>query len=526
MIRRHFARAAVWALLLATAFSASAGDESPNPVDTGGEFIVRMKSENIPPSLPGQFLRRVDARTVVVRLPLSENIPGNSPQTMRAPSTPGLPEMLRENDDILFAEPNHPGYFAALPPVPAPDDPGFGQQWWLGAVGAQSLWAVHSGEGSLVAVVDSGVDVLHPDLAPNIVPGGYNFGDDNEDLSDYFGHGTAVAGAVAAVCGNGLGGCGLAPRAGILPLKINAGGEAIFLSDRLASAVRYAADHGAKIINLSVYVTQETELVREAIQAALDRGIIVVAAAGNNYGGPVAFPANMPGVVAVAASTRDGKLLDASNIGPEIAVAAPGENIYSTAPGGTYGLFTGTSMSAPIVSATLAAMSAASPFLPAQTLIALLKRPAHPLQGRDIGIADAGASADLLLPRLFPVKAQYRADEAAEVSWTLPPVGRGADIYVAATTPEGEVSFSADGGWHPVAQTGYLPFVRGISIGASGAPAMSGVLFGDGGLYPALPLEGLPPGAYAWRIAVFVEDENGNARLIGAINHDAMEILP
>ncbi len=541
MTRRYFVRAAAFvpALLVFFAAFVSAPANAADAVSGGvsgitdGEFIVRLKSENVPSSLPGTLLRRVDSRTVVMRLGNFENASGNTLQRYSSGNASPL-EALRGNGNVLFAEPNYLGYFAALPPVPVPNDPAFGQQWWLPAVGAQSLWAINSGQGSIVAVVDSGVDVRHPDLAPNIVAGGYDFGDDDDDPSDSFGHGTAVAGVLAAACGNGAGGCGLAPRAGILPLKINPGGSSTFHSDRLARAVRYAADHGARVINLSVYVTQETELVREAIRYALDRGVIVVAAAGNDHGGPVAFPANMSGVIAVAASSRDGGLLASSNDGPEIAVAAPGDEIYSTAPNGAYGVFTGTSMATPMVSATLAAMTSASPFLPTRTLTALLAQSARPLNGtpdKGYGIVDAGKSAGLLLPRLIPGKTQYRTNEAAEVSYTLPPVVHKVDLYVAAATPEGEFSLTADGGWHAVAQSGYLPLVRDFPLGGENnngntAPAMSGTLFGDDGIYPALPLSGLPPGAYSWRIALVAHDEQGNARLIGAINSDAMQVLP
>jgi subtilisin family serine protease len=271
-----------------------------------------------------------------------------------------------------------------------PDDPRFARQWQLlhdDVMGARSAWHVTRGGAVTVAVVDTGVDLTHPDLAaslwtnPHEVAGngvdddGDGFVDDvhGADLiardgepTDRNGHGTHVAGIVAARGDNDIGIAGLAWRARIMAVRaVDASGDADPVA--VAEGVRYAVAHGARIVLLAMAGTNPGPYLGDAVRAASDAGALVVCAAGN--GGvdldvqPV-FPASydVPGVISVAATGRSGRLSGLSNLGARgVDIAAPGDAILSTADGGGYARRSGTSMAAATVAGALALMSAAAP---------------------------------------------------------------------------------------------------------------------------------------------------------------------
>jgi len=403
---------------------------------------------------------------------------------------------LRADPTVEYAEPNYLGEFADLPPpVATPNDPGFAGAWWLATVGAQQAWAVSSGNGVKIAVVDTGADLAHPDLQANLLPG-YNFGDSNAKPQDQLGHGTRVTGIVAGIRGNALGASGLAPLAKIVPVKINVGGSGTFDSATLAQSIDYATPQGAKVINLSLTVDQDTQTVTLAIQRAQAAGIIVVAATGND-GGPVEFPATLPNVIAVAATNQDGTLASYSSTGAGVTLAAPGTGIFTTLLGGATGIGgSGTSYSAPMVTATVANMLAVEPRLSPQRLIAQLQATTRPVQGslQTYGILDAGSCLLSLLPNLTVVKNAGNMS----VAFNLPVTGGPDSIYVGIGTPFGDFTLQADTGFSPVTASGYRP----IAVGYDNAAVLSGLLFGTGGVFPAIALAGLPAGSYVWRIAL------------------------
>lgn len=270
----------------------------------------------------------------------------------------------------------------------ATPDPLLASQWALSdpaAIGAAEAWTQSSGAGVLVAVLDTGVQLDHPDLAANIwtnpreVPGngrdddasgviddvhGANMFDMSANVSDDNGHGTHVAGIVAAVRDNGIGGSGLAPGATILPVKVLDAAMSGTTS-QLARGIRYAVDRGARIINVSVNTDIATPDLGAVVRYAAERGAIVVASAGNNgrnidlFG---SYPAALPDpvVISVAAQARSGGLWKQSNTGLlAVDLAAPGEQIVSTSRGSSYQIRIGTSAAAPFVSASLALLLAA-----------------------------------------------------------------------------------------------------------------------------------------------------------------------
>ncbi len=513
MVSRLIPRFLFVAALVVAAAIASSPLRAGEAVRVPDEIIVKYKSSNRFAE-HGQVLRRVNRQTEVLRHD------GGRFRAAGKGKWDSLHEKIariKKDPNVLYAEPNYLGRFEETVPLP-PSDPSYASQWWLPAVGDRTMWALGRGNGVIVAVIDTGVDLTHPDLVANLLSNGYNFGDGNAIPQDVLGHGTKVAGIIAAGQNNGIGVSGLAPQAQILPIKINPGGEGTFTSDRLATAIDYAVSRGARVINLSLTVDQQTQTVQDAILSALSRGVIMVAAAGNEAS-PVAFPANMSGVIGVAATDQSVKLASFSNSGPEISVAAPGVNIYSTVLGGSYGDGSGTSFAAPIVAATIANMLAINPVLPVSGFAQYLRDNADAISGGTypFGNLNAGKAGNSLVPHLVLSKQQFSSLESLPVNYTLPPTGGAVDIYVAVATPLGEFALHPDGRWTAVAESGYVP----IALGYSAATTAAGTLFGSGGIFGAIPLTAFPNGAYTWRIALV---GNASGKIVGDVITTTMSL--
>jgi serine protease len=215
-----------------------------------------------------------------------------------------------------------------------PDDPLYKEQWHLARVGAEAAWEYACGQGVSVAVIDTGVACYDAppfsrgtDLAGTRCEGGYNFIDDNDSAYDDQGHGTHVAGTVAQTTNNGKGVAGLAFCARVMPVKVLNGYGWGSTAD-VAEGIRWAADHGAQVINLSLGSPSPSALMKDAVQHALDKGVIVVAAAGNEgEEDSVGYPAAYPGVIAVSATDAKDDLAWFSSRGPQVTIAAPGVKV-------------------------------------------------------------------------------------------------------------------------------------------------------------------------------------------------------
>jgi subtilisin family serine protease len=253
-----------------------------------------------------------------------------------------------------------------------PSDPLLAQLWGWYRVGADKAFEANvTGSDIVVAVLDSGIDLDHPDLADNIVDG-WNFVDNNSDVSDLDNHGSMVSGIIAAIASNGVGLVGVAPEAKIMPLKVidDDGGN---LRD-VASAIRFATDNGAKIITMSFsgQYTRFSTSTERAIDYASRQGCILVAAVGNDNSGDLVFPASYDQVIAVSAIDEDDVMADFSNFGSYVDFCAPGVNIVSTGKNGGYFVANGTSFAAPFVSGLVALMLSENPSLSAEEVRANL----------------------------------------------------------------------------------------------------------------------------------------------------------
>ena len=314
---------------------------------------------------------------------------------------------------------------AIAPPVHAAADPLLAQQWGLFAIGADHVWTTTTGQGVIVAVVDSGSGP-HPDLAENLLSGRSIIGtvesQDGKDI-DASGHGTHVAGIIAAVANNGIGGSGVAPNAKILPIQVldQAGqGDA----RDVAAGVRFAADNGARVINLSLGGATESSSLTQAITYANDKGVLVVAAAGN--GGAAdkpKWPASLDLTLAVTAVDQANNATSFDQRGDYIDLSAPGANIVSTAKG-DYVTLSGTSMAAGFVAGAAALLFAAEPRVTNAQVRDILLRTATDIgePGRDVTFG-AGlinmVAALAELQRMYPPIAAPQLAAVGHVGETL-----------------------------------------------------------------------------------------------------------
>lgn len=265
-----------------------------------------------------------------------------------------------------------------------PNDSIWPEQWGLQLIGLPDAWEVTVGSPAIkVAVLDSGVDSSHPDLRGAVLPG-YDFVNGDGAPDDDNGHGTAVAGVIAARTNNGTGASGVCWTCSILPVKVlsNTGhGE---MSD-VAKGIVYAADHGARVINLSLGGAVASELVSDAVQYATEKGVVLVGAAGNAGANTPYYPAADPSVVSVAATDRSDRLYSWSNHGAWVSVTAPGCNIgpiknggFEQVSGPGYADFCGTSSATPIVSGLAGLALAARPDATPAEIVDALRRSTTP----------------------------------------------------------------------------------------------------------------------------------------------------
>ncbi len=283
------------------------------------------------------------------------------------------------------------------------NDAFFGRQWQLSKVGIDRVWDITTGSDLIVAVIDTGVDLNHADLAdkfwanPGEVPNnnidddnngytddylGYDFVDHDSTPQDLHGHGTGIASIIAARSNNGVGISGINWQARIMALRaLNSIGGGDF--ETVATAIRYAADNGARVINMSFGSFSDMSVLASAIDYATSRNVVIVAAVGNNSTSTIYYPAAYPQVVAVSSLSRTDQLSGFSNYGSGVDIAAPGEHIpvadiSSSAPS-VYAEGAGSSFAAAVVTGTVSLMLAKNPALTPAQVETILKLTADDL---------------------------------------------------------------------------------------------------------------------------------------------------
>lgn len=322
---------------------------------------------------------------------------------------------LRKNRKLKYVELD-----MAVTPAATVSDPNYTKSWALPKIQAPTAWDSANGASVVIAVLDTGVEASHPDLAANMVPG-WNFYDNNSNTSDPNGHGTAVAGAAAAAANNGKGSAGVAWGAKIMPVRI-ASPDAYAYWSTVAQGIYWAADNGAKVANISYNGVSGSSTVQSAAQYMRNKGGVVIVAAGNS-GGLENIAANDT-LLSVAATDENDARTSFSSYGAYVDLAAPGINIYTPYTGGSYINAWGTSFSSPIVAATAALMMSANNKLGPADIDRILKTTAVDLgaAGADqyygAGRVDAGRA-------VAAAKSYVAADtQAPTISITSPTGGR------------------------------------------------------------------------------------------------------
>lgn len=263
------------------------------------------------------------------------------------------PGVLRIDEDVeVYAIGKPP---AAQPPQSTP--------WGIPTVGAPSVWPTASGAGSKVAILDTGIDLSHPDLQANVV-GGVNFVSPAKSANDDNGHGSHVAGTVAA-SDNTIGVVGVAPTASLYAVKVlNRNGSGTLSG--IIAGLDWAVQNSMNVVNMSLGTSSDVQSFHDACDAARAAGVLLVAAAGNSGDGdPATVEAGYPGayasVLSVAALNQSGATASWSSSGPTLDLAAPGVSVPSTYKGGSYATLSGTSMASPHVAGVAALLFSARP---------------------------------------------------------------------------------------------------------------------------------------------------------------------
>lgn len=267
-------------------------------------------------------------------------------------------QRLSRRTEVRFAEVDQ----AFAPEAADPNDPLYGSQWHLPKMGCAAAWDWSTGAGVTIAVLDTGVNASHEDLAGQLLPG-WNFYDDTGDVSDVHGHGTKVTGVAGARTNNGVGVACCAPDAKILPIRVSDTSGYAWAST-ISEGLVWAADQGARVANLSFAGVAGSATITAAAEYVRGKGGVVVAGAGNSAG--FVSTAENTSIISVSGTTSADLLWSGSSYGNYVDVSAPAQSIYTTTSGGGYNYGTGTSYAGPNACGVLALMIAAQPALSPQ----------------------------------------------------------------------------------------------------------------------------------------------------------------
>ena len=326
-------------------------------------------------------------------------------------------EALNNNPLVEYAEPNFLAEELIEPNDPAWVSPN--AQWGLKKIGAAAAWDISRGDaGTTVAISDSGMMLDHEDLTGKAVDS-WNVLTNTTDVTDVNGHGTIVSGIAAALTDNAKGIAALGWLNPIMPVKAIRDDGNIYYSDG-AKTIIYAADHSAKVINMSWGGTSSSLTLQDAINYAWGKGMVLAAASGNSGTLGVYFPARADNVIAVGATDGSDLKANFSSFGPELDVTAPGVGIYSTAINGSYGPFSGTSVATPFVSALSVLIFSANPGLSNAQVVDIITSTA-------LDLGDTGWDEMYGWGR---IQADMALQEVVGVGTTAPP----ADITLPATS--------------------------------------------------------------------------------------------
>lgn len=291
---------------------------------------------------------------------------------------------FKKRANTEYAEPN---YLLMQNETALPNDLLYTEnyQWNLPVIGTEQGWAISKGKENIeIAIVDTGVDLDHPDLKNRLVKG-FNLIDENREPDDDNGHGTHVAGIIASETNNSEGTAGMTWYNKIMPVKAM-GAKGYGTTFDIARGIIWAVDHGADVINLSLGNYQPSNMLEEAVTYAFSKNVLMVSAAGNDGSNQPTYPSAYPEVLSVAAIDYNGNRASFSNYGDYIDIAAPGVSIPSTYFNKQYAALSGTSMAAPHVAGLAALIFSANPELTNKQVMNIIRKSAIDLgeQGKDV----------------------------------------------------------------------------------------------------------------------------------------------
>jgi len=388
------------------------------------EIIVKFKED----TKPFRVMEIIPSKTqdeVVLRMKENQKPVGVIKVSSRkaGETIENILEEFRKQNNVIFAEPNYLAYA-----LMTPNDPYFSSQWHLdnpvyGGIHMERAWDFSIGKGVTVAVLDSGIRE-GTDLLGSCFVAGWDFVDEDSEPTDEDGHGTHIAGTIAQHTNNNLGATGIAYGSCLMPIRVlDATGEGTYAN--VAAGIRWAADNGAKVINLSLGGDADSQTLKEAAAYAYQRGVTIVAACGNDNKPNCLYPAAYDDyVIAVGATQYDETKAPYSNYGPSLDLVAPGGNTSLDQNGDGYGdgvlqqtftkngwritwgyyFFQGTSMAASHVSGVAALLISAGKANTPDQIRAVLQQTAEDkgTPGRDDiygwGLVDAAAALRVITP--------------------------------------------------------------------------------------------------------------------------------
>ncbi|MCK1991648.1 S8 family serine peptidase [Peribacillus muralis] len=336
-------------------------------------------------------------------------------------TTGKLIEKLEKRKNVEYAEPNY-----LFKKMEIPNDPAYIDQWHHKNLGMEAAWTKSMGANEMiVAIIDDGIDRKHEDLTGKIV-NAYDTIRKRKNILPEGQHGTHIAGIIAGSANNGIGGAGVAPDVKLMPINVFEGKYAD--TANIIKAIHYAIQHKANIINMSLGVNAYSEAFNKAVQEASKKGILIVAAAGNegDMGKNVqrVYPAAYSNVISVAATDKSDKRPSYSNYDSTVDIAAPGDKILSTLPHGRYGWMSGTSMATPMVAGVAALIWSNEPKLNKTEVEYRLYDSAKDLgtKGKDIyyGNGKVNAEKALEMKTLARPVVQTISDKDIKVTGNIP----------------------------------------------------------------------------------------------------------
>jgi subtilisin family serine protease len=420
-----------------------------------------------------------------------------------AASEQAVANALSRHPNVKFAEVDR-----LVAPALIPNDADYGSEWHLQTINAPTAWNTSIGSGVIVAILDSGVDATHPDLVGQLVPG-WNFYDNNSNTADVYGHGTMVAGVVAAHGNNSIGVAGVAWGAKVMPVRVT-DTSGIGTLSAFANGLTYAADHGARVANLS-FPVQSSSSTQAAAQYFMNKGGVVFNSAGN-YGALDSTPASNA-LVSVSATGSTDVLASWSSFGPYVDLSAPGVGIWTTSLGGGYSAVSGTSFSSPLSAGVAALMMSVNPSLTPSQVVSLLESSAVDLgspgydydygYGRVNAAAAVSAAAQAKAADVQPPSVAITSPTGGTVSGIVPinvtasdNVGvTRVDLLVSGTLLASDTSAPYAFSWDSTALSGSSASLVARAYDAAGNAASSTavVVSVGGGTSPPPPPDTTPP---------------------------------